>query len=61
MADGCDGARMRTPNELIDVDRPAWPELSADIDAAALPVEVPPVDPALAGASLPQSQVTARS
>ncbi|MEY2225787.1 MULTISPECIES: DUF2625 family protein [Streptomyces] len=52
---------MRTPNELIDVDRPAWPELSADIDAAALPVEVPPVDPALAGASLPQSQVTARS
>ncbi|MCX5174712.1 hypothetical protein OG523_02810 [Streptomyces virginiae] len=27
---------MRTLNELIDVDRPAWPELSADIDAAEL-------------------------
>ncbi|PWK64175.1 uncharacterized protein DUF2625 [Streptomyces sp. CG 926] len=52
---------MRTLNELIDVDGPAWPELSAELGAAALPTVVLPVDPALARASLLQLQVTARS
>ncbi|MFA7768529.1 DUF2625 domain-containing protein [Streptomyces sp. NPDC048723] len=52
---------MRTLNELIDVDGPAWPELSAELGAGAVPVEVLPADPALARASLLQLQVTARS
>ncbi|GAA2641064.1 DUF2625 domain-containing protein [Streptomyces spororaveus] len=52
---------MRTLNELIDIDGPAWPELSEELGAGAVPMEVLPADPALARASLLQLQVTARS
>ncbi len=52
---------MRTLNGLIEVDGPAWPELSEELRAGAVPVEVLPADPALARASLLQLQVTARS
>lgn len=52
---------MRTLNELIDVDGPAWLALGEELGAGAVPVEVLPADPALAHASLLQLQVTARS
>ncbi|MFB7905958.1 DUF2625 domain-containing protein [Kitasatospora sp. NPDC056076] len=52
---------MREIDELTEVDDPAWPELAAAIAAAAVPVEVLPVDQEEGRRCLLQLQVTARS
>ncbi|MEU1039068.1 DUF2625 family protein [Streptomyces sp. NPDC005907] len=52
---------MRDLIELTDVEEPAWPLVAADLDASAVHVDVLPVDPEGARASLLQMQITARS
>jgi hypothetical protein len=52
---------MRDLIELTDVEAPAWPLLSADLAASEVHVDVLPVDPERARASLLQMQITARS
>jgi hypothetical protein len=52
---------MRELSQLIDVDEPAWPELSERLAAAPVPVSVLPPDSELAHASILQLQVSAKS
>ncbi|MEV6323801.1 DUF2625 family protein [Nocardia sp. NPDC051787] len=52
---------MRDLTTLIEVDDPAWPELSAAIADAAVRVDTAAVHPGVAHATLRQLQVTARS
>ncbi|MBO3749550.1 DUF2625 family protein [Streptosporangiaceae bacterium NEAU-GS5] len=52
---------MRTLDELLDVEDPAWPELSDELAEAAVPVEILPVDAEQARQVLHRLQVTVRS
>lgn len=52
---------VRPIYELTDVEDPAWPSLSEEIAAAAIPVEVLSVEPERARRALFRLQVTARS
>ncbi|MGW4559531.1 DUF2625 domain-containing protein [Streptomyces sp. NPDC004365] len=52
---------MRELSQLIDVEEPAWPELTETLDASPVSVDVLPADSELGEASILQLQVTARS
>lgn len=52
---------MRDLTELTDVEKPAWPLLSEAISTSRVSMEVLPVDPAQARASLLRTQLTADS
>jgi hypothetical protein len=52
---------MRTLNELIDLEEPAWPLVKQWIGEAAVPVEILAADAAAGDAALYAAQVTTRS
>ncbi|WP_405880080.1 DUF2625 domain-containing protein [Streptomyces sp. NBC_01136] len=52
---------MRDLTELTDVEEPAWPLLSEALSTSMVSMDVLPVDPAQARATLLQMQISARS
>lgn len=52
---------MRPVDDLVDTTDPAWPELRAALAAAAVPVEVLPIEAEAGRRCLYHLQVTARS